>query len=119
MSDRLKELKREMILCYGLKCWLNELWIPQKRDMITYHHILERRNNGHTTWENGALLGRSSHDYLNFLDNQYHNIYKELNGAFIDLNRTYAPPTEDYYDEIEHILRKVNKYDNYKNKQKK
>lgn len=107
MGDKLKRLKDEMILIYGFNCWLNELWIPNKKDIITYHHIVERRNGGKATLENGALLARSSHDYLNYLDIDYHKIYKELNGLFYDLNRTYKPPTKEYYEEVHNTLKKV------------
>lgn len=106
MSDKLRRLKEEMILVYGLNCWMNELWVPNKKNILTYHHILEKRHGGKATWENGALLSARSHQYLNYLDNQYHKIYNELNGLFKELNRTYKPPTEDYYEEIQHILKK-------------
>lgn len=106
MSDKLKRLKEEMILVYGLKCWLNELWLPTKKDFLTFHHILEKRNGGKVIWENGALLSRSSHDYLNYLDNEYHRLYQELNDLFLELNKTYKPPTENYYNEINYVLKK-------------
>lgn len=107
MSDKISRLKKEMIEVYSLKCWLNELWVPKRGNLITYHHIVEVRNGGKSIWENGALLGRTNHDYLNYLDARYHNIYKELNGLFYELNRTYAPPTEEYYEEVKRVLRKV------------
>lgn len=107
MSSKVARLRQEMIQVYGLKCWLVETWFPKKGDFMTYHHILERRNGGLVTWENGALLGCSSHNYLNMLDYNYHNIYEELNGLFHELNKTYAPPTESYYDEVQRVLRKV------------
>ena len=66
---------------------------------LTYHHIKEKRNGGATTVENGALLSLYKHNYLNYLDLYYHSIYNELNGLFYDLNRTYAPPNEEYYEE--------------------
>ena len=109
MSDKLRKLKEEMILVYGLNCWMNELWVPSKKDILTFHHILEKRNGGKAIFENGALLSRSSHDYLNYLDAVYHKLYNELNGLFLELNRTYKPPTNDYYEEVNHILVKVKK----------
>lgn len=35
MSDKLRRLKEEMILVYGLNCWMNELWNPNKKDILT------------------------------------------------------------------------------------
>lgn len=109
MSDKLRKLKQEMISVYGNYCWMNDMWIPAPKEILTYHHILEKRNGGKVTWENGALLSSKSHQYLNYLDLDFKRIYKELNGLFIELNRTYQPPTEDYYEEVKTILRKVRK----------
>lgn len=106
MSDKIKRLKEEMIIIYGGRCWINKWYFGNK---LTYHHILERRNGGKAVWDNGALLLRASHDYLNYLDNNYHKLYNELNGLFYDLNRTFAPPTEEYYEEVERVLKKVRK----------
>ena len=107
MSDKVRKLKEEMIKVYGLKCWINELWIPNKKNILTYHHILEARNGGKVEWENGALLSLYKHDYLNYLDLYYHSIYNELNGLFYDLNRTYSPPNEEYYEEVKRVLRRI------------
>ena len=107
MSNSIARLKQEMIEVYGLKCWLDEFWIPNKKNILTYHHILEKRNGGLVEWENGALLSLYKHEYLNYLDLYYKNIYKELNALFYDLNRTYAPPTDEYYDEVKRVLKKV------------
>lgn len=107
--SRVAELKKEMIEVYGNYCWMNEMWIPKPKEILTYHHILEKRNGGKVVWENGALLSGGSHHYLNYLDYEYHRIYNELNGMFYDLNRTFMPPTEDYYEEVKRILKKVDK----------
>ena len=109
MSERVKRIKEEMIQIYGEYCWLNGLWLPNNYNKLTYHHILEKRNGGKVTIENGALLGRNEHDYLNFLDNYYHKLYNDLNDLFRELNRTYAPPTQEHYEEINYVLRKVKK----------
>ena len=73
----------------------------------TFHHIKEKRNGGKLEVNNGAILTRKAHNYLNYLDYEYHKIYKDLNYMFKCLNRTMKPPTDDYYEEIHHILRKV------------
>lgn len=96
MSDYIKRLREEMIQVYGMNCWLDEEWIWKRNNLLTLHHIRELRNGGKTCWNNSALLSRTSHIYLNYLD-----------GAFKDLNITHKPPTDDYYEEINGILRKV------------
>lgn len=74
---------------------------------LTFHHIKEVRNGGKRELSNGAILVRSAHDYLNFLDRYYHEYYKYLNELFKELNMTMMPPTEEYYDEVHYILKKV------------
>ena len=107
VSDYIKRLRLEMIKVYGKNCWMDENWVWQRNNLLTLHHIHELRNGGKTCWVNSALLSRKSHIYLNYLDREYYKIYKELNGAFRELNKTYAPPTQEYYGEINEILRKA------------
>lgn len=106
MSDKLKRLKQEMILVYGTRCWLSLL----KENRLTGHHIIPIRDNGETEWENIALLSNDSHIYFNYIEKIAPNLAHELNGLFYELNRTYAPPTVDYEEEVRRVLRKVENY---------
>lgn len=85
--------------------WLNYKII--RVNDLTFHHIKEKRNGGKREIRNGAILIKESHAYLNYLDSRYHRYYFLLNGLFKELNMTMKPPTEDYYDEVDKILRKV------------
>lgn len=85
--------------------WLNYKIVRPRE--LTFHHIKEKRNGGKRTLENGAILIRASHNYLHYLDRYYHEHYQDLNDLFLWLNRTQEPPDEDYYEEVEHILKKV------------
>ena len=74
---------------------------------LTYHHILEKRHGGKRTLQNGAILVRVAHDYLNYLDRYYHKYYNDLNGLFKELNMTMAPPDDGYFIEVNRVLKKV------------
>lgn len=87
--------------------WMN--YKLREDNPYTFHHIVERRNGGKLEVRNGAILTKDAHIYLNHLDYAYHKIYNELNGLFKELNMTMQPPTDDYYEEVNHILRKVRK----------
>lgn len=87
------------------KDWLNYRII--RADELTFHHIKEKRKGGKRVISNGAILIRRSHDYLNYLDYCNHKYYTDLNELFKWLNMTMKPPTEDYYEEVDHILKKV------------
>ena len=85
--------------------WMNYKIV--KPSDLTYHHILEKRRGGQRTLQNGAILVRVAHDYLNYLDRYYHKYYNDLNGLFKELNMTMAPPDDSYYEEVNHVLKKV------------
>lgn len=76
-------------------------------NFYSYHHIKEVRNGGKTTINNGAILTRDSHFDLNYYDNRVNHIYQQLNKLFKMLNNTKKPPTEEYFEELDYILKKV------------
>lgn len=78
-----------------------------KQSELTFHHIKEKRNGGKRILSNGAILIRRSHEYLNYLDYCYHRYYNDLNYLFKILNLSMKPPTDEYYEEVNHILRKI------------
>ena len=45
--------------------------------------------------------------FLNYLDENIHGAYMDLNYLFHLLNCTEAPPTEEYYREVNKILKRV------------
>lgn len=103
----MKKVLVEMLEIYkpNGRDWMD--YTLKKNNPYTYHHIVEKRNGGQCTVSNGAIITKNAHIYLNHLDVMYHRIYNELNYMFKQLNMTYQPPTDDYYEEINHILRKV------------
>lgn len=103
----MKEVLKEMIEIYkpdGID-WMGYIWTP--RNPYTYHHCKELRNNGKTTVRNGAILTNTAHIDLNYYDNRLNHIYRELNALFMMLNRTNMPPTEEYWEELDYVLKKV------------
>lgn len=102
MSKAILELKKEMIVCYGLQCWM--CGIEDKR--LTAHHIKPVRNGGKAVWSNIALLNRKQHDLFNYIERVEPLTAKKLNGMFIELNRTYEPPKKEYFKEVDYILTK-------------
>ena len=103
MSEKLKELKEEMIKVYGTRCWLSLL----KENRLTAHHIVPVRDKGKTEWGNIALLSNDSHIYFNQIEKYAPNLAHELNGLFYELNKSYAPPTLDYEEEVRRVLKRV------------
>lgn len=104
---------RQMIVIYkpeGID-WME--YKLSRNNPYTYHHIIEKRNGGRRTLDNGAILTQYAHRYLNLLDMKYHDYYSELNSLFLFLNRTNQPPTEEYYEEVRKVLKKVKRWIQY------
>lgn len=76
-----------------------------RKNPYTFHHIEKRCDGGLRIVSNGAILTRLGHDFLNMLELREIEMYRELNRAFKELNDTKMPPTDDYYEEIDGILR--------------
>lgn len=111
MSDKTKKVqmvKSAMIEIYGEHCWMG--YTICRDNPFTYHHIKEKRFGGKVTLENGALLTSYAHADLNTLEHVKPYYYNKLNSMFMELNATLAPPTKEYYEEINDILLHASKY---------
>lgn len=74
-----RQAKERLIEIYGAECFINKLHLRQddkprhytgkaqmkKMKQLTYHHILEKRNGGKATVENGAILSAENHEWFN------------------------------------------------------
>lgn len=70
-----KRVREELESLYGKECFIEKLHLRkdteprkytskgqmEKMKRLTFHHILEKRNNGQATVENGALLSNENH----------------------------------------------------------
>lgn len=72
-----KKAKEALIKLYGKECFIEKLHLrkdkhrvykgkkqKEKMQQLTYHHILEKRNGGRATVENGALLSAENHAWF-------------------------------------------------------
>ncbi len=85
--------------------WMN--FKERQGNLYTYHHIQERRNGGHKTVENGAILTHRAHDLLNMIEVRCPKIYDQLQEVFRRINASNEPPTNDDIKEIDLILYRV------------
>ena len=104
-----KEAREELIKLYGRECFIEKLKLRKDEEprkytskgqlermkKLTYHHILERRNGGKSTVENGALLSNENHEwfhkqsesmqgYMNAIFQEYKRQTDELKVVFVD-----------------------------------
>ena len=85
--------------------WMN--FVLTKGNPYTYHHILERYNGGKRSIDNGAILTKRAHRFLNMLQLFYPDAYDDLQNVFRRINGTKEPVTQEFVDEIDEILKKV------------
>lgn len=107
-TKKVQMIRERMLTIYGEACWMG--YKVSKKNPFTYHHIVERRNGGGVTMDNGAVLTRIAHDDLNRIEQSRRSYYKVLNELFKELNSTMKPPTKEYYMEVYDILGKASKY---------
>ena len=66
--------------------WMNDEIINP--DEITYHHINKKCDGGKLTFENGAVLTKKSHTFLNILERKpTHKYYETINTLFIEFHK--------------------------------
>lgn len=89
-----KKAKEELIRLYGAECFIEKLKLRKdknrkytsksqmkKMKQLTYHHIIERKNGGKATVENGAILSIENHEWFN---KQTKEKQEEMNKIFQD-----------------------------------
>lgn len=106
LSSR-EQLKTDMIECYSLACWGDNLWEIDNISNLTMHHILPKRDKGKLTWENVALLSLKFHVYFNKIEQLDPWLAYELTCLFYAINLSYAPPTKAAYSYIDYIVHKA------------
>ncbi len=101
-----KILLDEMIKIYKPEDmdWMS--YLVTVKNGLTFHHIVEQKNGGMTTIENGALLTKKAHRALNMLLTRDSILYNDWNGFFVDLNRTKSP-MDDYEKGYSKLLKKA------------
>ena len=73
---------------------------------LTKHHIIKREHGGENGISNYALLLPSSHKYIHYLEEHDPETFDYINELFLELNRSVAPPTKDYYFLIDRIKKR-------------
>ena len=107
-----KSLKEKMIKKYGAECWIDKLHLRpddeprrytskgQRKRMkeLTFHHIVEVRNGGQTTEENGAILSEENHIWFN---NQPEEIQAKLNQVFQEYKKQFNKCKVVFVEDLE------------------
>lgn len=76
---------------------------------LTRHHIVKKEHNGEDSINNYALLTSLSHHFIHYLEIKYNKEYNELNNLLLELNKSGKPPTDEYFDKVMKIAKRVKK----------
>ena len=66
-----------------------------ENNILTYHHIIEKRNGGETSFVNGALLTNEAHRNLHKLEHFDPKLYEEYAYFFRIINDMRCPLTAE------------------------
>lgn len=77
-----------------------------RKNPLTYHHIQKNCHKGKRTIENGALLTKRAHRFLNCIEKDDPELYDEWNALFKDINDSELPPNEGHLQKIKTLREK-------------
>ena len=80
-----------------------------KDNPYTYHHIVKKEHGGEETIENGAILTRIAHEYLNILEIRDLEKYIYVNNVLKQINEQGFGPLKRQLLAIDFILRQFEK----------
>jgi len=79
----------------------------------TFHHIRERRAGGTEELENGAILTRFGHQFLNHLDSHNKRAYNDYQAIFRKINKSRGPIDDDLKEDIYGMMLDIFYYNEY------
>ena len=82
--------------------WMN--YRITKDNPLTYHHIVEKRNGGSKTVDNGAPLTKEAHMQLNIIESKDKRLYTIINTIFELIHEQNYPITEEQRKIIQEVL---------------
>ena len=82
--------------------WLN--FKITRENPITYHHIDKRELGGKKTIDNGALLTRTSHQYLHLIESKEDKLYYAINQLLKLINKQKTPPSQEQRQIMDFLL---------------
>lgn len=92
--------------------WMN--FALTKNNPYTYHHIIKKCDGGDKSVDNGAILTKKAHVFLNKLERVCPDAYNDLQEVFKKINGSKNPPTSEIIEEVDAILYRLLVLQEYK-----
>ena len=94
---------KQLLISHGNKIdWMG--YALHKGNRPTYHHIVKRAYGGERILENGAVLGRRSHEYLHRIEIYEVCLYSYINDVLKSINSQMHKPTINQLLDINRLL---------------
>lgn len=103
----------KMVKIYGLTDYCFMGYKASSESYFTYHHLIKKCEGGPRTVENGAILTREAHRYLNIIEKTEYDIYHLINNILIEINLSKEHPTINHWKRINYLLREYEKLHSY------
>lgn len=117
-----KQAKQRLIELYGAECFIDKLKLREdvtprhytgkgqmkKMKQLTYHHILEKRNGGKATVENGALLSAENHQWFN---KQSQEKQAEMNKKFQEYKKCKIELVDETMEDLTNLKIKITDFE--------
>ena len=109
----MKEILKLMIDQYNIHKidWMG--YKVSKDNPYTYHHLLKKENGGKETVENGAILTKIGHEYLNIIESRDIELYNYINNILKQINEQGFMPLERQLLAIDAMLKMFEKDHRY------
>ncbi|MBQ8473174.1 MAG: hypothetical protein IJ501_06700 [Bacilli bacterium] len=109
----MKNITKIMINRYSISKidWMG--YKVSKDNPYTYHHLLKKENGGKETIENGAILTKIGHEYLNIIESRDIELYNYINNILKQINEQGFMPLERQLLAIDAMLKMFEKDHRY------
>lgn len=112
MRDKSILLEMQRVYCTYEKDWMG--FKISKRNFLTFHHITKRCMKGLENIDNGALLGKKSHELLNMIEIFDEDLYNRWNDLFMDINASKCKISDFNMQRIYNLKSETLNYNNPK-----
>ena len=105
IGENMKLVTKNMIYLWNMNnlCWMG--YKMSSQNPFTYHHITKRTDGGRLTIDNGAILTKNAHEFLNVIENKDLELYIYLNNMLKNINNQREMPNRQQLLAIDSLLR--------------
>lgn len=100
----MKHKTKRMIRIYELtdKCFMG--FSVKQDSKFTFHHCIKKEYGGSNSIDNGAILTKEAHQFLNYLEINNYELYYLINCILIEISKGKQHPSNEQWKEIHDLI---------------